>query len=221
MRRLDGETWRRTALRALPMPGWLGYEGVGSEIVLSCRVRLMRNLRGRRFPAASTTEESLAVMEEVLAAADGYDVFRSLTKAERDHYVGTRLLSPDFPWTKPGRAALFDPERTTAILVNEEDHLRLQVVTGGATWRTALDMAEARLAALASHLAFAHEPRRGYLAASVYNCGEGRRISAMLHLAGLGATGRIAEVLPALGSGRIVFRGFSANRAAPWARSPR
>ncbi|RYG87478.1 hypothetical protein EON77_02085, partial [bacterium] len=132
MRRLDGDTWRRSALRALPMPGWLDYEGHGSEIVLSCRVRLMRNLAGARFPAAASTEENLSVMNEVLRVAEGYEAFPSLTKVERDHYVGTRLLSPDFPWTRPGRAVLFDPERTTAILVNEEDHVRLQVVTGGA-----------------------------------------------------------------------------------------
>lgn len=208
MRRLEGDTWRRFALRALPMPGWLSYEGVGSDVVLSCRVRLMRNLTGHRFPGTASTEENLAVMERILGVAEGYDAFPSLTKAERDHYVGTRLLSPDFPWTKPGRAVLFDPERTTAILVNEEDHLRLQVVTGGATWHTALEMARERLDRLSHHLTFARTERHGFLAASVYNAGEGRRISAMLHLAGLVTTDRIRDVLPALGSGRMVFRGL-------------
>lgn len=190
------------------MPSWLDYEGVGSEIVLSCRVRLARNLAGHRFPAAATTAENLAVMNEVLAAAEGYETFRSLNKVERDHYVATRLLSPDFPWTQPGRAALFDVTRTRAILVNEEDHLRLQVVTGGATWETGLEMAEAALARLGEHLTFARTEGWGHLAASVFNAGEGRRISAMLHLIGLATAERIAEVLPALGSGRIVFRGL-------------
>lgn len=212
MRRLEGDTWRSSALRALPMPSWLGYEGHGSEIVLSCRVRLARNLAGHRFPAAASTEENAAVMNAVLAAAEGaaegYEAFPSLTKAERDHYVGTRLLSPDFPWTRPGRAVLFDPSRTTAILVNEEDHLRLQVVTGGATWETGLEIAGAALDRLHRWLTFARTERHGHLTASVYNAGEGRRISAMLHLIGLATADRIADVLPALGAGRIVFRGL-------------
>lgn len=191
------------------MPSWLASdEGPASEIVLSCRVRLMRNLAGHRFPGSATTEENIGVMERVLAAAEGYDAFPSLNKVERDHYVGTRLLSPDFPWTKPGRAVLFDPERMTAILVNEEDHLRLQVVTAGATWGTALEIANERLGRLATRLPFARSDRHGYLAASVYNAGEGRRISAMIHLAGLVTTARINDVLPALKSGQMVFRGL-------------
>ena len=191
------------------MPSWLVRDaGPDAEIVLSCRVRLMRNLAGHRFPDASSTEENIQVMNRILGSAHGYEIFPSLTKVERDHYVGTRLLSPDFPWTKPGRAALFDPERTTAILVNEEDHLRLQVVTGGATWESALEIANGRLAQLAMNLSFARTDRLGYLAASVYNAGEGRRISAMLHLAGLVTTERIHDVLPALRTGKIVFRGL-------------
>ena len=191
------------------MPSWLARdEGADSEIVLSSRVRLMRNLAGHRFPNAAATEENLAVLAEVLSAAEGYEVFPSLTKVERDHYVGTRLLSPDFSWTQPGRAVLLDRDRSTAVLVNEEDHLRLQVVLSGSQWETALRTADHAVAAIEARLPFAQTEKLGYLAASVYNCGSGRRISAMLHLIGLVTSNRIAVVLPALNSGRIVFRGL-------------
>ncbi len=207
-RRLEGDTWRRLALDALPTPAWLAEDGPQAHVVLSTRVRTMRNLRGRRFPARLEPEEAIDVMREIAAAATGLTARTSLTADEREGLVGARLLSADWAWTLPGRALLLDRTLTVAAMVNEEDHLRLQVVVPGAALERALVVSREGLDLLGARLAWAYAPEWGYLASSVYNCGPGRRVSAMLHLIALASSGRMAAVLGALASRRLVFRGL-------------
>ena len=124
--------WKRMMLHSMPMPAWLAQDAPHSDVVLSSRVRIMRNVAGFRFPHTAPTEELLAVQKLLLAGAPSeLKAFKHLTPAELDHLVGGRLVSTEFPIDQQGRAVLLNAERTTSAMVNEEDHLRLQVLTGG------------------------------------------------------------------------------------------
>ena len=211
--RLEGDTWRRLALDALPTPAWLAEPDPEApaprvDVVLSTRVRTMRNLRGRPFPARLEPEDAIAVMREIAAAAPHLVAKTSLTADERESLVGARLLSADWPWTHPGRALLLNGELSVAAMINEEDHLRLQIVLPGDALPQALALSRREMETLARTLAWAEAPAWGYLASSAYNTGPGRRLSAMLHLIALSSSGRMAGVLGALTARNLVFRGL-------------
>lgn len=199
-------------LNSMPLPGWLSSTGRDVDVVLSTRVRIMRNLTGFKFVHKAPQEELYTVMSKVLgaASASGLDLeaFKSLTNAERDYLLGCRLVSTDFEWTLAGRALLVDRLRQLSVMVNEEDHLRLQALTSGLSIADADGLAEQALSSIGLRLDFAHSPTYGYLSASYINVGAGKRLSAMCHLIGLAQARRLPAIIHALSSRRIVVRGL-------------
>ena len=208
----DGEAWKRMVLTALPPPAWLAADAPSGDVVLSTRFRLARNLAGFRFVHAASDTDLRHTMELVLAAARecglGFDVHKGLTHAERDHLVATRLVSADYEWTLPGRALLIDPGRAVSVMINEEDHLRVQALVAG--WSPASAEAAARrcLARLGGALEYAFSPQWGYLTPSPPNLGAGKRQSAMLHLIGLASAERLPKIMEALAVEGIAVRGL-------------
>ncbi len=209
----DGaESWKRLVLRSMPPPSWLDRDAPHSDIVLSTRARILRNLRGHRFPSACESDELLLVLKKVLQAVrhSKFDlsVHRHITPAEREYLVGCRLASPDFEWSKPGRALLLNENRSLSVMVNEEDHLRIQALTAGWSVETSQFLAATCAKELGGFLEYAQSPTFGHLAASPYNAGKGQRLSAMFHLIGLAQSKRLPSVLKALASQNIVARGL-------------
>ena len=216
----DGtESWKKMVLQSMRKPAWLSEDAPHGDIVLSSRTRLMRNLRGHRFPNKADETELMQVMHSILGAAreaqPALEVFKGLTTAERDYLVGCRLVSPDFEWTLPGRAFLVDGDRSIGLMVNEEDHLRIQALSAGWSILNCEASAAACLDAMEARLAFAYSPDFGYLSASPFNCGFGRRQSAMFHLIGLAHQRRLPSVIKALAVKGIAVRGLfgEASRA--------
>lgn len=208
----NAEAWKRMVLRSMPPPAWLDRDAPHSDVVLSTRSRFLRNLRGEKFPHASTNEELQSILKGVLHAIResriDFGVYRHISNAEREYLVGCRLASPEFPWSLPGRALLLDQDRRLSVMVNEEDHLRVQALTAGWSAETAQLTAIAGLQELGKLLEFAWSPTFGYLAASPYNAGKGHRLSAMFHLIGLAQSKRLPAVLKALATQGIVARGL-------------
>jgi len=157
-------------------------------------------------------EELQSIMDRVLEAAETcpieLETFKNLTNAERDYLVGCRLVSPDFEWAMPGRALLIDQARSVAVMVNEEDHVRVQALTAGLSFLQADHICGEAIAALAHRLEFAFSPKLGYLSASHINLGAGKRISAMFHLIGLARVKRLPAVISALTGRGISVRGL-------------
>lgn len=197
-------------LRSTP-PAWLAVDAPNGDVVLSSRSRIMRNLAGHRFPHHADTAELNAILEEVSSALgtdEGFELLKHLTTSEHDYLVGSRLCSPDFKFDLPGRALLLDKNRTAGIMVNEEDHIRIQALTAGWSAAKADTIALKALEKLGQKLTFASSPKFGYLAASPYNAGQGRRMSAMFHLIGLAHAKRLPSVLKALSARNLAARGL-------------
>jgi protein arginine kinase len=172
----------------------------------------MRNLAGFRFPNRAATDELMTVMKRIVGVAEdshlGFEAVKGLAKAERDHLVGCRLVSPDFQWNEPARMLLMDQARSISIMVNEEDHLRAQALTAGWSIDAAESAAGATSKLFEDKLPMAQHPRFGYLSASPFNCGDGRRLSCMMHLIGLANSRRLPEVLKALNVRGLTARGL-------------
>lgn len=222
----DSEAWKKMVLRSMPPPAWLGPDAPEGEIVISSRARYARNLDGAPFPHQASPVQLESILKQVLLAAAPLEleVHKRISEAERDYLIGCRLLSPEFATREPGRAVLLDPLRAVSLMVNEEDHVRLQAVTAGWSIANADRLAShilARLEGLPTDdpQLFAAPPKRhehglrfgrsesGFATASPYNEGEGKRLSALFHLIGLAHTKRLAPVLKALAEMGLTARG--------------
>ncbi len=199
-------------LMSLPPPAWLSPDAPHDDVVLSSRVRVMRNLMGHRFPNRSSNAELESIMGKVVAASQSMipplTVLKGLTAMERDHLVGCRLVAADFPWTQPGRAVLLDSDRSLAIMINEEDHLRIQALSAGWSTEAARRVATRATELFRSRLDYSYRADLGYLAASPSNVGTGVRESAMMHLIGLAHAKRLPAVIRALAARNIAVRGL-------------
>ncbi len=205
----DG-SWKRQVLEGMPAPAWLALDAPHQDVVLSSRVRVMRNLKGFAFPHRLNRDGLSEVNARVLDSVrnSDLDIIRTLSPGERHYLVGCRLVSMEFPFDSPGRSLILSKDRSAGIMINEEDHLRMQVLSAGWSVESALLNSETILGELERTLEFAWSPRFGYLAASPYNAGEGRRVSGMFHLIGLAHLKRLPNVMKALAQRRIFTRGL-------------
>ncbi len=201
---------------------WLSGEGESADVVLSSRVRLARNLAGVRFVGKTDRRERMHVLEackERIGALGpaGSMVWIDLHEAsptERTLLVERHLISKQHSKSRGGnsddlRSVVFSvPDERLSIMINEEDHLRLQAVLPGlsldACWRK-LDAIDD---SIGSQLVYAFSPRFGYLTACPTNVGTGLRMSAMLHLPALRLTGDLDKVKRAANDISLAVRGF-------------
>ena len=197
-------------LRSMPSPAWLSTDAPDGDIVVSSRTRYARNLRGFRFPHYASPDELRTINAAVKKAAKGLniEVLLHVTEAERDFLLGSRLVSPDFQHREVGRSLLLDNARMVSVMVNEEDHLRLQALTAGWSITTAQAAVDAIVEKLGQRLEFMYSPEIGYLAACPFNAGTAMRRSALFHLIGLAHTKRLPAVLNALAAWDLTARGL-------------
>lgn len=202
--------WKRMVQEAMPPPAWLAADAPQNDVVLSSRVRIMRNLRGYAFPHQLERKELNEVQSKVAASLKSADleIIRQLAPGERHYLVGCRLISIEFAFDSAGRSLVLNKDRSASVMINEEDHIRIQALSAGWSPDSAHLLAESILKRAEATLDFAWSPRFGYLAASPYNSGDGLRISAMFHLIGLAHLKRLPNVLKALALRKIASRGL-------------
>ena len=187
-------------------PAWAGEMGWEADVILSTRVRLARNLVAAAFPGRAGDAELKAVAKQVLAAAKRRDKghvslraveISKLGEADKAALVDSHLISVPHAMAGANRWALVDDRHTVSVMVNEEDHLRLQAILPGlqidAAWRIADQMDDQ----FSRHLEYAFDPHYGYLTSSLSNCGTGLRASVMAHLPGLALSGKIEGAMEA------------------------
>ncbi len=194
---------------ALPLPAlpsWAGETGWEADVILSTRVRLARNLSGAAFPGRASDAELKAVAKQVLAAAQGRDKGQvslravevgKLTDADKAALVDSHLISVAHAMAGPHRWALVDDKHTVSVMVNEEDHLRLQAILPGLQIDAAYKIADLMDDQFGGQLGYAFDEQYGYLTSSLGNCGTGLRVSVMAHLPGLARSGKIESAMEA------------------------
>jgi protein arginine kinase len=195
---------------------WLGAQGPHSELVLSSRVRIARNLAEVPFTNRASARELEDVERVSLKAALGTSPFRGglavrwgVTPAlERTLLAERHLVSRDFAGEEGPRAILVSSSEEESLVVNEEDHLRIQAIQSGLRLEEAWEAANRIDSALEGSLAFAYDERWGYLTACPTNVGTGLRASVLLHLPALVLTKEINKVLQGVAEADLSVRGF-------------
>lgn len=196
---------------------WLTSAGSDSDVVVSSRVRIARNLAGLPFVNRCTPDQRAEILrrcrhqihESGVAKQVMWSDVHKLPLIDRTLLVERHLMSKEHAKGDQARGiAVSYPDERLSIMVNEEDHLRVQVLLSGLAideaWRLA-DEADDRLEA---GLDFAFSARFGYLTACPTNVGLAMRMSVMLHLPGLKLTGEIEKVRRAAKDMALTVRGF-------------
>ena len=194
--------------------GWMTAHGEHSDIVMSTRIRLARNLTGYHFPIAFTEEDAMAVdkaVAGVLLDADenkyAYTKMADLPALERQVLVEKHLISPHLANPDRQGAVILSEDETISVMVNEEDHIRIQCIYPGLQLEDAYNQANEVDDHLEKELPYAFDEDFGYLTSCPSNTGTGMRASVMMHLPALTMTKQIDRIIPAISRLGMVVRG--------------
>ncbi len=195
---------------------WMVEPGDEHDIVLSCRIRLARNLKATPFPGWATRQQRQEILSRTtevvrsLPALKGgyYAELSELTQHEKQLLVERHLISRELAARAEGCAVLVSGNQNVSILFNEEDHLRLQYILPGIELKKAWTAVSKIDSALEEKLPYAYNRRLGYLTACPSNVGTGMRASVMMHLPGLVIADKIQQVMQAAAKLNITVRGL-------------
>ena len=197
---------------------WLRGSGPESDIVISSRMRLARNISRFPFLTRATEAQRAEIHDSIRSAlsrlglsANGYcyvDLEQNTDELTSRFLLERHLISRELANGSGGRGVLFDKSEMLAVMVNEEDHLRIQAIRAGFQVQEAYD--EIRLIddKLDRDLEFAFSEEFGYLTACPTNVGTGMRASVMVHLPALVFTKQIDKVFASVTKISLAVRGF-------------
>jgi len=201
-------------------PRWMAGGGEAADIVLSSRVRLARNLHNLPFPHQMTAAQAEEVLSRLAAAVKAANRERAREQAlvfyrmdeiasiQRQALVEKHLISPQLAAGGKSRGLVLSRDETVSVMVNEEDHLRIQCFLAGLQLGEAWKAASGLDDLLEEQLEFAFLEQEGYLTACPTNVGTGLRASVMMHIPALVMTKQAERMLAALGKVGLVVRGI-------------
>lgn len=195
---------------------WLSGQGEEALVVLSTRVRLARNVAGCKFPSSADSDTKKRVVSYFDSAmtrskllSDGHYVKASdISDLDRDFLIERHLISPGFLTGDISKALFIGDAERVSIMVNEEDHLRVQALSAGFTPQGAYEEATKYDTEIGKYLEFDYDPDFGYMTACPTNAGTGMRASVLIHLPGLVLTRDIEKVITRITRSGLMVRGF-------------
>ena len=195
---------------------WLKGTGPNSEVVISSRIRLARNLDKFAFPHWADKKQGADVFKAIEEAISKNDYLKTtfmfkltdLDSVDKQFLIERHLMSHEHAKISNSKAIVVDEEEIVAIMINEEDHIRCQVMQSGFNLFEAWNIINRIDDSLSKELTFAFLPDWGYLTACPTNTGTGMRGSVMLHLPALVMTRQINRVLNAIAKLSFTTRGL-------------
>jgi protein arginine kinase len=191
-------------------------KGPHDRIVMSSRVRLARNIQEAAFPGWAKKPERVRSLEVIQPAVEDLPVMKgafsetmdNLTQLDRQILVERHLISREHAARSAGSGLVLNREETFCIMINEEDHLRMQALRPGLQLRQAWAAIDRLDTELETRLEYAFSPELGYLTACPTNLGTGIRASAMLHLPGLVLAEQINAIIQSVNKLGLAVRGL-------------
>ncbi|WP_138205878.1 protein arginine kinase [Haloimpatiens lingqiaonensis] len=198
------------------MENWVKAKNEMEDIVLSSRIRLARNLQGIPFPDKldiPNGKDLVNKIEENFYSVYSQEDYKTIYLWSNDRvsnsvYLEKHLISPKLLNNTHKGAFICDKEQTVSIMMNEEDHLRIQCITAGLNLKEAYETANILDNKLEENMQFAFDEKLGYLTACPTNLGTGLRASVMLHLPALVMEKEIEQVFTAISHLGMTIRGL-------------
>lgn len=199
------------------MENWINYKSADNNIVLSSRIRIARNIKDKPFPQKLNESESIKVVKNVekafFTSSHVESRYNLIYTGELDdntnmYYLEKHLISPKLLSNKGKSAFILGEDETVSVMINEEDHIRLQCITGGFDLSTPYDMANKLDNLLEESIDYAFDEKLGYITACPTNIGTGLRASVMIHLPALTMNDEMNEILKILTQVGMTIRGL-------------
>jgi protein arginine kinase len=197
---------------------WMKGKGPESDIVISTRIRIARNLAKYPFPMLATNQQSKDVLDQVagllnneeLQTVSSFELIKleELNELEKKVLVEKHLISPNLANESRNGAVIMSENQSISIMINEEDHVRIQCLCPGFQIQEAWDLANQIDDIFESQLEYAFEEKRGYMTSCPTNVGTGIRASVMMHLPALVLTQQINRLLSAITQVGLAVRGI-------------
>ncbi|NLM52139.1 MAG: protein arginine kinase [Firmicutes bacterium] len=196
---------------------WMRFSGPDGDIVLSSRIRLARNLRDIPFPYLASDSQTETVLQKIKEASEVLpEIFgpmtflrmKELSPLERQVLVEKHLISPALAKEQRNSAVILRQDEALSIMINEEDHLRIQCLLPGLQLEKALQLAGQCDDLLEEKLDYAFDEQWGFLTVCPTNVGTGLRASVMVHLPALVMTKQINRILSAIAQVGLAVRGM-------------
>ena len=198
------------------MTKWLEDPAVDLDVVISTRVRVARNIEKYKFPSLMTKEESDELTNEILNAIKDSDdeanykfnIIRNLNPRERLVFIEEHLISPGLIQNLDKSSFLIRDDQRATIMINEEDHIRIQTLFPGLKLNEAWELCSEIDDNLERKIDYAYDEKLGFLTSCPTNVGTGLRASVMVHLPCLAMTGHINTIIEALRKVGLTVRGL-------------
>ncbi|WP_077368882.1 protein arginine kinase [Anaerosalibacter sp. Marseille-P3206] len=198
------------------MTKWYDESGIDGDVVISSRVRIARNLENIKFPQEMTLEDSEIINNKVLGAIErtdehvNYDYYKikELSSLDRNVFVEEHLISPNLIKDLDRSSFFLRKDEKATIMVNEEDHLRIQTLMTGLKLDECWTLCSEIDDSLEETLDFAFDEKFGYLTSCPTNTGTGLRASVMIHLPCLVYTGYANNIFRAVSQIGLTVRGL-------------
>ena len=197
------------------MLNWYLQSGKESDVVLSSRIRLARNIADIPFSTKSTKADELEVLNRIEKISNklGYGLkllkLKDMDNITKLSLIEKHIISPEFAVDEDGvRAILINEEENICIIINEEDHLRIQTLASGLELDGLLNLSIEIDEKLENLINYAFNEKYGFLTACPTNVGTGIRASVMVHLPALTLTGNINKVLDVVNNFGMNIRGI-------------
>lgn len=195
---------------------WLKGTGPNSDIVISSRVRLARNLDGFSFFNWAKPKEKENILSIIGKSAEKnrflkktqFFRIKNLTEMDKQFLVERHLMSPEHVIDTEYKGLVIDEREIISIMINEEDHLRIQVLQSGFNIIEAWRLTDEIDTEFGARMPYAFSSRWGYLTACPTNTGTGLRASVMLHIPALVMTNQVGNVFQAISKLGLTMRGF-------------
>ena len=196
--------------------GWLNAEGPDSDIVISSRIRLARNIENYPFPVKATVSHKAEITQKIKSV---YGRIKSIQDAlfvdmdkvndlDKQFLLERHLVSQEHLQLIEGKSLIVSDSEVFSLMINEEDHLRMQVIVSGFNLKEAWRLMNELDDDFSKYLVFSFLPDIGYLTSCPTNLGTGLRASCMLHLPALVLTKRINRMLELLAKLSFTTRGL-------------
>lgn len=199
------------------MQNWLEADDEKDSLIISSRIRLARNIQDEPFPDRLSEERARKLANTVenlfLSAVQGKDEYRSIHLWDNDKnsnipYFEKHLISSKLIENSNKAAFIVNKAETVSIMINEEDHIRLQCISSGFDLKEILDYCEEIDDILEDKINYAFDERLGYLTACPTNLGTGLRASVMIHLPAMTMGNEMNRILNALTQVGMTIRGL-------------
>lgn len=194
---------------------WYLENGKDSDVVISTRIRLARNINNKPFESKCSKEEMKKIVDKMESLTNniGYNLkllkLKDMDDITKLSLVEKRLISPEFIANKnEDGAILINDDENICIMINEEDHLRIQVFSAGLETKVLLDLATELDEKINSQIDYAYNDKYGFLTNCPTDAGTGMRASVMIHLPALTETGNIRKILDIANSFGMNIRGI-------------